>query len=102
MCIASRNFGLAVQGLLNAPISRVGTPLPLIAASLQGKPAMLWFWVPWCPFSNGQASGVSQVAAANPKVTFEGIAGRSDVGVMRGFVSRYNLNVTNRVAALGT
>jgi thiol-disulfide isomerase/thioredoxin len=64
-------------------------------ASLQGKPAVLWFWAPWCPFCNAEAPGVSQVSASNPKVTFVGIAGRSDVGAMQNFVSRYNLNFTN-------
>jgi peroxiredoxin len=64
-------------------------------ASLQGKPAVLWFWTPWCPFCNQEASNVSQVAAANPKVTFVGVAARSDVGQMQAFVSRYNLNFTN-------
>jgi thiol-disulfide isomerase/thioredoxin len=64
-------------------------------ASLQGKPAVLWFWAPWCPFCNAEAPGVSQVAAANPKVTFVGIAARSDVGQMQGFVDKYNLRFTN-------
>ena len=64
-------------------------------ASLQGKPAVLWFWTPWCPFCNQEAPNVSQVAAANPKVTFVGVAARSDVGQMEGFVSKYNLNFTN-------
>ncbi|AKK27972.1 protein disulfide oxidoreductase [Mycobacterium sp. EPa45] len=64
-------------------------------ASLQGKPAVLWFWTPWCPFCNQEAPNVSQVAAANPKVTFVGVAARSDVGQMQAFVSKYNLNFTN-------
>jgi thiol-disulfide isomerase/thioredoxin len=64
-------------------------------SSLQGKPAVLWFWTPWCPFCNQEAPSVSQVAAANPKVTFVGVAARSDVGAMQGFVSKYNLNFTN-------
>jgi thiol-disulfide isomerase/thioredoxin len=68
---------------------------PFNGASLQGKPAVLWFWAPWCPFCNAEAPGVSQVSASNPKVTFVGIAGRSDVGAMQNFVSRYNLNFTN-------
>ena len=68
---------------------------PFSGASLQGKPAVLWFWTPWCPFCNQEAPNVSQVAAANPKVTFVGIAARSDVGQMEGFVSKYNLNFTN-------
>ncbi|HYO00660.1 MAG TPA: protein disulfide oxidoreductase [Mycobacterium sp.] len=64
-------------------------------ASLQGKPAVLWFWTPWCPFCNAEAPSVSSVAAANPKVTFVGVAARSHVAVMQGFVSKYNLNFTN-------
>lgn len=64
-------------------------------ASLQGKPAVLWFWTPWCPFCNQEAPTVSKVAASNPDVTFVGIAARSDVAAMEGFASRYNLGFTN-------
>ena len=64
-------------------------------SSLQGKPVVLWFWTPWCPFCNQEAPSVAHVSAANPKVTFVGIAGRSDVGAMQGFVSRYGLGFTN-------
>ena len=35
-------------------------------ASLQGKPAVLWFWTPWCPFCNQEAPSVAAVSAANP------------------------------------
>ena len=65
---------------------------PFNGASLVGKPAVLWFWTPWCPFCNAEAPSVGQVAAANPKVTFVGVAARSDVAAMQGFVSKYNLN----------
>jgi thiol-disulfide isomerase/thioredoxin len=68
---------------------------PFNGSSLQGKPVVLWFWTPWCPFCNQEAAGVGQVAAANPKVTFVGVAARSDVGAMQNFVSKYNLNFTN-------
>ncbi|WP_431235817.1 protein disulfide oxidoreductase [Mycolicibacterium psychrotolerans] len=71
------------------------TGAPFNGASLQGKPAVLWFWTPWCPFCNAEAPNVSQVAAANPKVTFVGVAARSDAGQMQAFVSKYNLNFTN-------
>jgi thiol-disulfide isomerase/thioredoxin len=64
-------------------------------ATLQGKPVVMFFWASWCPFSNAGAPAVGQVAAANPKITFVGIAGRSDVGSMQAFVSKYNLNFTN-------
>ena len=71
------------------------TGAPFNGSSLQGKPAVLWFWTPWCPFCNQEAPGVSQVAAANPAVTFVGVAARSDAAAMQGFVSKYNLNFTN-------
>ena len=68
---------------------------PFNGASLQGKPSVLWFWTPWCPFCNAEAPGVSQVAATNPGVTFVGVAAHSDVGAMQGFVNKYNLRFTN-------
>lgn len=68
---------------------------PFNGASLQGKPAVLWFWAPFCPFCNAEAPGVSRVAAANPGVTFVGVAGRSDAGAEQNFVSKYGLNFTN-------
>jgi thiol-disulfide isomerase/thioredoxin len=68
---------------------------PFNGSSLVGKPAVLWFWTPWCPFCNAEAPGVSQVAANNPDVTFVGVAARSDVDAMQGFVDKYHLNFTN-------
>ncbi len=67
---------------------------PFSGSSLAGKAAVLWFWTPWCPFCNAEAPSVSQVAAANPDVTFVGVAARSSVGDMQSFVSKYNLNFT--------
>jgi thiol-disulfide isomerase/thioredoxin len=92
-------------GLSSAPkadadgrLQFTGTTLsgaPFNGANLQGKPVLMWFWAPWCPFSNAGASGISQAAAANPKVTFVGVAGRSEAAAMQAFVSKYNLNFTN-------
>ena len=63
--------------------------------SLQGKPAVLWFWTPWCPFCNQEAPSVAAVAAANPGVTFVGVATRADNAALQGFVAKYGLNFTN-------
>ena len=104
--VAAIFAAVLILGLADAPRSAAaderlqftGTTLsgaPFTGASLQGKPAVLWFWTPWCPFCNAEAPGLSQVAAANPGVTFVGIAAHSDVGAMRNFVSKYNLNFTN-------
>jgi thiol-disulfide isomerase/thioredoxin len=94
-----------VFGLCSAPIARADDRLqftattlsggPFNGASLRGKPVVMWFWAPWCPFSNAGAPGIGQVAAANSKITFVGVAGRADVGSMQAFVSKYNLNFTN-------
>ena len=43
------------------------TGAPFNGASLQGKPAVLWFWRPQCPFCNQEAPSLSQVAAAIPR-----------------------------------
>lgn len=100
LAVAALVFGLSVspKAVADDRLNFTGTMLsgaPFNGASLQGKPVVLWFWTPWCPFCNAEAPGVSQVAASNPKVTFVGIAGRSDVGQMQNFVSKYGLNFTN-------
>ncbi|MEP7738974.1 redoxin domain-containing protein [Nocardioides sp. 31GB23] len=39
-------------------------------ADLAGKPAVLWFWAPWCPTCRAQVSGVGELAASvDPAVT---------------------------------
>jgi thiol-disulfide isomerase/thioredoxin len=94
-------LGLAIAPRALAADDRLqftGTTLsgaPFNGTALQGKPAVLWFWTPWCPFCNSEAPGLSQVAAANPGVAFVGIAAHSDVGAMQNFVSKYGLNFTN-------
>ena len=67
---------------------------PFNGSSLESKPVVLWFWTPWCPFCNAEAPNVSAVAAANPGVTFVGVAARSDVAAMQGFVDKYRLGFT--------
>ena len=96
---------LLTLGLFSAPaavaddrLQFTGTTLagaPFSGSSLVGKPAVLWFWTPWCPFCNAEAPNVAQVAAANPDVTFVGVAARSDISAMEAFVSKYNLDFTN-------
>jgi thiol-disulfide isomerase/thioredoxin len=100
LAVAVLVFGLSAlpRAVADDRLNFTGTTLSgasFNGSSLQGKPAVLWFWAPWCPFCNAEAPGVSQVAASNPKVTFVGIAGRSDVGQMQNFVSKYGLNFTN-------
>lgn len=98
--VAAVAFSLASAPVVRADdrLQFTGTTLsgaPFNGGSLMRKPVMMFFWASWCPFSNAGASAVSQIAAANPKVTFVGVAGRSDVASMKEFASRYNLNFTN-------
>jgi thiol-disulfide isomerase/thioredoxin len=104
---AAAVFAVAlVFGLVGTPraaasddrLQFTGTTLsgaPFSGAGLQGKPAVLWFWAPFCPFCNAEAPGVAHVAAANPGVAFVGIAAHSDVGAMQNFASKYGLNFPN-------
>jgi thiol-disulfide isomerase/thioredoxin len=99
MAVAALTFGIAKPPSASAAdLNFTGTTLsgaPFNGSSLQGKPAVMWFWTPWCPFCNAEAPSVSAVAAANPGVTFVGVSTRADVASMQGFVSKYNLNFTN-------
>jgi thiol-disulfide isomerase/thioredoxin len=99
MAVAALTFGIAKPPTASAAdLNFTGTTLSggtFNGSSLQGKPAVMWFWTPWCPFCNAEAPTVSAVAAANPGVTFVGVSTRADVAAMQGFVSKYNLNFTN-------
>jgi thiol-disulfide isomerase/thioredoxin len=99
LAVAALTFGIAKPATATAAdLNFTGTTLsgaPFSGSSLEGKPAVLWFWTPWCPFCNAEAPSVSAVAAANPGVTFVGVSTRADVAAMQGFVSKYNLNFTN-------
>ena len=106
LAVAALTFGIAKPATATAAdLNFSGTTLsgaPFNGSSLEGKPAVLWFWTPWCPFCTAEAPSVSAVAAANPGVTFVGVSTRADVAAMQGFVSKYNLNVTNLHAADGS
>ena len=106
LAVLALTFGLGKPAIASADdLNFTGTTLsgaPFNGASLKGKPAVLWFWTPWCPFCNQEAPSVSAVSAANPGVTFVGISTRADVGSMQNFVSKYNLNFTNLNDANGS
>lgn len=99
LAVLALTFGLARPATASAAdLNFNGTTLSggtFNGTSLQGKPAVLWFWTPWCPFCNQEAPSVAAVSAANPGVTFVGIATRADNAALQGFVSKYGLNFTN-------
>jgi len=54
---------------------------------LAGKPAVLWFWAPWCPTCLMQARQVNALAADYAgKATVVGVAGLDTVPAMHEFV----------------
>jgi thiol-disulfide isomerase/thioredoxin len=61
--------------------------------SLTGKPAVLWFWAPWCPTCLGQAKQVNALAADYAgKAAVVGVAGLGTVPEMREFVGLAKLS----------
>ncbi len=67
--------------------------------SLAGKPAVLWFWAPWCPVCKREAPTVAKVAQANAtKVTFVGVAAQDEVPAMKDFVSQYKMGSFTHLA----
>jgi thiol-disulfide isomerase/thioredoxin len=69
--------------------------------SLLGKPAALWFWAPWCPDCQREAPMVSQIAAANPAVTFVGVAALDQLPAMQEFVNKYPVKGFRHLADTG-
>ncbi|OHV51379.1 hypothetical protein BCD48_10250 [Pseudofrankia sp. BMG5.36] len=60
----------------------------LSGASLAGRPAVLWFWAPWCPICRGEAPEIARAQKKfGDKVQFVGIAGLGTVAEMRKFVA---------------
>ncbi|WP_238005930.1 redoxin family protein [Dactylosporangium sp. AC04546] len=62
-------------------------------ATLAGKPAVLWFWAPWCPTCAGQAKGVKATAEQLAgKVNVIGVGGLDDEAAMQRFVTEWKLD----------
>ncbi|MBX7266487.1 redoxin domain-containing protein [Micromonospora sp. Llam7] len=60
---------------------------PFDGRSLVGKPAVLWFWAPWCPVCLQQAPGVREAAEQHgDQVAIVGIAGLDEAAAMPEFI----------------
>jgi thiol-disulfide isomerase/thioredoxin len=59
--------------------------------SLAGKPALLWFWAPWCPNCQAEAPTIAEAAKNAGNVAFVGVAAQDEVPAMQKFVDKYDL-----------
>lgn len=65
-------------------------------SSLAGKPAVLWFWAPWCPRCQGEADHIARIAReSGDRVTFVGVAAQDKVPAMRRFIDKYDVKFTH-------
>ncbi|MDK1348776.1 redoxin domain-containing protein [Streptomyces sp. 378] len=61
---------------------------PFDAATLAGKPTVLWFWAPWCPTCKAQGPETARVAARfKGKANVIGVAGLDTPQAMKDFVT---------------
>ena len=69
------------------------------SATLAGRPAVLWFWAPWCPTCAGQAKTVRALADRyQGKVTVLGVAGMDKPAEMDHFVDIFRLTGMTHLA----
>ena len=66
--------------------------------SLAGKPAVLWFWAPWCPNCQAEAPTIAEAARSAGDVAFVGVAAQDEVPAMADFVQRYDLGSFPHIA----
>ncbi len=61
---------------------------PFDAATLAGKPTVLWFWAPWCPTCKAQGPETARVADRfEGKAHVIGVAGLDKPQAMKNFVT---------------
>ena len=66
--------------------------------ALAGKPAVLWFWAPWCPKCQAEAPTIAQAASNAGDVAFVGVAAQDEVPAMQDFVGRFDLSSFPHIA----
>lgn len=67
---------------------------------LAGKPAVLWFWTPWCPSCNAEAEKVEKIAQRHKKIQFVGVAAEDELDAMKKFVADHKMTAFPHLADL--
>lgn len=70
--------------------------------SLAGRPAVLWFWSPWCSICRSEAPAIAKAAQQHPDVTFVGVAAMDQLPAMERFVADNRLGGFTHLADLDT
>ncbi len=69
----------------------------LEGSTLKGKPAVLWFWAPWCPTCRAQIPNLSHLAEQYAgKVSVVGVGGLDSAGAIEDLAARIP-NVTHLI-----
>ncbi|GHJ59821.1 thiol:disulfide interchange protein [Nocardioides sp. OK12] len=65
-------------------------------AEMAGRPAVLWFWAPWCPTCRAQVSGVNALAQTHgDDVALVGVGAQDDADAIAGFAADVDPGVTS-------
>ena len=72
------------------------------AASLQGKPVLIWFWAPWCPTCRSQIPQVQRLAKQyDGQLTVIGVGSLDDAAAIKRFAAQVPF-VTHLIDDRGT
>ena len=72
---------------------------PFSAATMAGKPILLWFWAPWCPTCIAEAPDVLDIHQKYAgKVGILGVAGLDELTNMQPFVDRTKTGAITHLA----
>jgi thiol-disulfide isomerase/thioredoxin len=92
---AAAGAGAGAAAAVPASLSFTGTTLDGAAfdgAALAGKPALLWFWAPWCATCAMQASSMTDLKVQyGDRLAILGVAGLGDHKAMTEFVSDFEV-----------
>jgi thiol-disulfide isomerase/thioredoxin len=88
---APASVPVAAAGAVAKTLQFTGTTLdgkPFDAATLAGRPTVLWFWAPWCATCASEAWTVSDaVETYADRLAILGVAGMGDNAAMHSFVT---------------